>query len=51
MPISYTKKEIGLQSIATPLTTQVPHASGSGYAFKLNGEKRAAVAFFGEGGM
>ncbi|XP_055388445.1 2-oxoisovalerate dehydrogenase subunit alpha, mitochondrial-like [Condylostylus longicornis] len=49
MPISYTNKETGLQTICTPLTTQVPHAAGCGYAFKLNGEKRAAVAFFGEG--
>lgn len=49
MPISYTKKEIGLQTICTPLTTQLPHAAGCGYAFKLNGEKRASVAFFGEG--
>lgn len=49
MPISYTKKEIGLQTVCTPLTTQLPHAAGCGYAFKLDGEKRAAVAFFGEG--
>lgn len=50
MPISYTKKEIGLQTICTPLTSQLPHAAGCGYAFKLNGEKRAAVGIFGEGG-
>lgn len=49
MPISYTKKEIGLQTICTPLTTQLPHASGAGYAFKLAGQDRASVAFFGEG--
>lgn len=49
MPISYTKKEIGLQTICTPLTTQLPHASGAGYAFKLAGQDRVSVAFFGEG--
>eukprot|EP00388_Colpodella_angusta_P019567 GDKJ01048955.1.p1 GENE.GDKJ01048955.1~~GDKJ01048955.1.p1 ORF type:complete len:423 (+),score=117.25 GDKJ01048955.1:66-1334(+) len=49
MPISYTKKSINLPSIATPLTTQVPHAAGAGYAAKLRGEKSCAVGFFGEG--
>eukprot|EP00922_Rhytidocystis_sp_ex-Travisia-forbesii_P009277 GHVS01013528.1.p1 GENE.GHVS01013528.1~~GHVS01013528.1.p1 ORF type:complete len:449 (+),score=114.29 GHVS01013528.1:62-1408(+) len=49
MPISYTKKEINLQTICTPLTTQVPHAAGAGYAFKIAGEKRCSIAFFGEG--
>jgi len=49
MPISYTKKEIGLQTICTPLTTQLPHAAGCGYAFKLSGRPRVSVGFFGEG--
>lgn len=49
MPISYTKRDINLQTICTPLTTQVPHAAGAGYAFKLSGEKKCSVAFFGEG--
>eukprot|EP00922_Rhytidocystis_sp_ex-Travisia-forbesii_P041827 GHVS01062503.1.p1 GENE.GHVS01062503.1~~GHVS01062503.1.p1 ORF type:complete len:465 (+),score=73.92 GHVS01062503.1:44-1438(+) len=49
MPISYTKKNLNLQTICTPLTTQVPHAAGAGYAFKLAGEKRCSIAFFGEG--
>ena len=49
MPISYTKKEIGLQTICTPLTTQLPHAAGAGYAFKLADQDRVSVAFFGEG--
>eukprot|EP00916_Digyalum_oweni_P001512 GHVL01002913.1.p1 GENE.GHVL01002913.1~~GHVL01002913.1.p1 ORF type:complete len:430 (+),score=84.93 GHVL01002913.1:41-1330(+) len=49
MPISYCKRESNIQAICTPLTTQVPHAAGAGYGFKMAGEKRAAVAFFGEG--
>ncbi|PFH33033.1 dehydrogenase E1 component family protein [Besnoitia besnoiti] len=49
MPISYGKHQVNLHTICTPLTTQVPHASGAGYAFKLGGEDRVAVAFFGEG--
>ncbi|EPR60473.1 dehydrogenase E1 component family protein [Toxoplasma gondii GAB2-2007-GAL-DOM2] len=49
MPISYSKHSVNLHTICTPLTTQVPHAAGAGYAFKLAGDDRIAVAFFGEG--
>eukprot|EP00918_Siedleckia_nematoides_P001883 GHVU01004362.1.p1 GENE.GHVU01004362.1~~GHVU01004362.1.p1 ORF type:complete len:483 (-),score=86.96 GHVU01004362.1:261-1709(-) len=49
MPISYTKREIGLHTICTPLTTQVPHAAGCGYALKQEGGDKVAVTFFGEG--
>eukprot|EP00923_Selenidium_pygospionis_P011155 GHVN01019365.1.p1 GENE.GHVN01019365.1~~GHVN01019365.1.p1 ORF type:complete len:387 (+),score=53.61 GHVN01019365.1:64-1224(+) len=49
MPISYTKREIGLHTISTPLTTQVLHAAGCGYAFRLNQDDKVSVAFFGEG--
>ncbi|KAF8821684.1 dehydrogenase E1 component family protein [Cardiosporidium cionae] len=49
MPISYCKKEINLLAISTPLTTQVPHAAGAGYAMKVKGSKSCAVTFFGEG--
>ncbi|PHJ23682.1 dehydrogenase e1 component family protein [Cystoisospora suis] len=49
MPISYSKHTVNLHTICTPLTTQVPHAAGAGYAFKLGGEDRIAVGFFGEG--
>jgi len=49
MPISYTKRGINLHTIATPLTTQVPHAAGAGYAFKRQGLSQVAVGFFGEG--
>ncbi|XP_026193821.1 2-oxoisovalerate dehydrogenase subunit alpha, mitochondrial [Cyclospora cayetanensis] len=49
MPISYSKQKIGLHTICTPLTTQVPHSMGAGYAFRLGNEKRISVGFFGEG--
>ncbi|CDJ43491.1 mitochondrial branched-chain alpha-keto acid dehydrogenase E1, putative [Eimeria tenella] len=49
MPISYSKHQIGLHTICTPLTTQVPHSMGAGYAFRLGNEKRISVGFFGEG--
>eukprot|EP01068_Selenidium_serpulae_P004377 Selendium_serpulae@DN3538_c0_g1_i1.p1 len=49
MPISYTSRDIGLHTVATPLTTQLPHAAGAGYAFRVAGEDKVAVGFFGEG--
>lgn len=49
MPISYSKHDIGLHTICTPLTTQVPHSMGAGYAFRLGKENRISVGFFGEG--
>ncbi|KAL8272205.1 hypothetical protein Esti_003870 [Eimeria stiedai] len=49
MPISYSKYQIGLHTICTPLTTQVPHSMGAGYAFRLGKEQRISVGFFGEG--
>ena len=33
-----------------PIGTQVCHAAGAAYAFKLRGEARAAVCFLGDGG-
>ena len=36
--------------ICVPVGTQVAHAAGAAYAFKLRGEKRVAVAILGDGG-
>jgi 2-oxoisovalerate dehydrogenase E1 component alpha subunit len=36
--------------ICVPVGTQVAHATGAAYAFKLRGEKRVAVAILGDGG-
>ncbi|KAK1933417.1 dehydrogenase E1 component family protein [Babesia divergens] len=49
MPISYSKKECNIHAICTPLTSQLPHAAGAGYALKLAEKKACAVTFFGEG--
>lgn len=49
MCISYTKKDLNIHTITTPLTSQLPHASGCGYALKMKKEKAIAVAFCGEG--
>ncbi|GFE53419.1 dehydrogenase E1 component family protein [Babesia ovis] len=49
MPISYSKKANNIHAICTPLTSQLPHAAGAGYALKLAKAKACAVGFFGEG--
>ncbi|GBE58733.1 dehydrogenase E1 component family protein [Babesia ovata] len=49
MPISYSKKECNIHAICTPLTSQLPHAAGAGYALKLQKAAACAVGFFGEG--
>jgi 2-oxoisovalerate dehydrogenase E1 component subunit alpha len=35
---------------AVPIATQIPHAVGAAFAFKLKGEKRAVVGVVGDGG-
>lgn len=49
MPIHYGSKELNVQMVSSPLATQLPHAAGAGYAFKLEGKERICVCFFGEG--
>jgi len=36
--------------VCVPVATQIAHAVGAAYAFKLRKEKRVAVAFIGDGG-
>merc|ERR1719217_64721 len=49
MPVHYCDANLNIQAVTSPLATGIPHASGAGYAFKMGGEKRCAVAYFGEG--
>jgi len=35
---------------AIPIATQLPHAVGAAYAMRMQGEKRACIAFCGDGG-
>lgn len=50
MPCHYTDRNIGLVSISSPVSTQIPQAAGVGWAMKLKGEKNVSVVFMGEGG-
>lgn len=50
MPIHYGSRELNVQMVSSPLGTQIPHAAGAGYAFKLEGKKeRVCACYFGEG--
>jgi len=49
MPVHYTSKKLNIQTISSPLATQIPHATGCGYAFRMRRQKNCAVTYFGEG--
>ncbi|KAK6354897.1 hypothetical protein TWF696_004027 [Orbilia brochopaga] len=49
MPIHYTSKDLNFHPISSTLCTQLPHASGAGYALKMEGKEACAVTYFGEG--
>lgn len=49
MPVHYCVPELSIVSISSPLGTQIPHASGAGYGFRLAKEDRIAAAYFGDG--
>jgi 2-oxoisovalerate dehydrogenase E1 component alpha subunit len=49
MPIHYGSKNHHFVTISSPLTTQLPQAVGSAYAYKLAKNGRCVIAYFGEG--
>jgi 2-oxoisovalerate dehydrogenase E1 component alpha subunit len=49
MPVHYGSIKANLQTISSPLGTQIPQASGAAYALKLEGKKNVVVCYFGEG--
>jgi len=49
MPVHFCASEINMQAVTSPLATQIPQAAGAGYAFRVGGEDRVAVAYFGDG--
>jgi TPP-dependent pyruvate/acetoin dehydrogenase alpha subunit len=40
MPVHYGSRDLYFQTIASTLTTQLPHAAGSAYGLKLLGEHK-----------
>lgn len=49
MPIHYGDADLNIQMVSSPLCTQVPHAAGTGYAYKLDGKGRICICYLGEG--
>ncbi|RCI10286.1 hypothetical protein L249_8557 [Ophiocordyceps polyrhachis-furcata BCC 54312] len=55
MPIHYGAGRLNIYTVSSPLATQMPQASGAGYALRMqrmqdaNAKPRVAVCFFGEG--
>lgn len=49
MPVHYGSVKANLQTISSPLATQIPQATGAAYALKMEGKKNVVVCYFGEG--
>jgi len=49
MPVHYCDAKLNIQSVTSPLATQIPQAAGTGYAFRTGGEARCGVTYFGDG--
>lgn len=49
MPVHYGSAELNIQTVSSPLSTQIPQASGLGYGLRLQKKPRISVCFFGEG--
>ena len=49
MPIHYGSKEFNYVTVSSPLATQIPQAAGSGYVYRIKGENRISLVFFGDG--
>jgi pyruvate dehydrogenase E1 component alpha subunit len=46
---NYIPEDLNMFTVAVPIATQVPHATGAAWASKLKGEERAFVCYFGDG--
>lgn len=49
MPVHYGSALHNLQTISSPLATQLPQSVGAAYALKMAKKKLVAVSFFGDG--
>ncbi len=49
LPVHYAYKEYDIPSVSSPVGTQIPHACGTAYAYKLRNTGQVSLAFFGEG--
>jgi 2-oxoisovalerate dehydrogenase E1 component alpha subunit len=49
MPAHWGSRRLGIISGSSPIATQIPHASGIGYAMKYRGEDSVVASWFGDG--
>ena len=49
MPVHYGSAALHIQTISSPLGTQLPQAAGAAYACKMEGKGRVVCCYFGEG--
>ena len=49
MPVHYGSKDLHYVTVSSPLATQIPQASGSGYTFRVTKQDRIALTYFGDG--
>ncbi|MDP9469758.1 MAG: thiamine pyrophosphate-dependent dehydrogenase E1 component subunit alpha [Chloroflexota bacterium] len=50
MPAHYGSARLRIVTASSPVSTQLPHATGTAYAAKLRGTGQVSLACFGEGG-
>ncbi|QLK24359.1 pyruvate dehydrogenase (acetyl-transferring) E1 component subunit alpha [Natrinema zhouii] len=46
---NYMPEDVNIFSVAVPIATQIPHATGAAWASKLKGEEKAFMCYFGDG--
>jgi len=46
---NYMPEDVNIFSVAVPIATQIPHATGASWASKLDGEEKAFICYFGDG--
>ncbi|KAJ3346346.1 hypothetical protein HDU83_003156 [Entophlyctis luteolus] len=49
MPVHYGSRALNIQTISSPLGTQLPQAAGAAYALKREQKDACVICFFGEG--
>ncbi|SFS32384.1 pyruvate dehydrogenase (acetyl-transferring) E1 component subunit alpha [Halostagnicola kamekurae] len=46
---NYVPEDVNIFSVAVPIATQIPHATGAAWASRLKGEEKAFLCYFGDG--
>jgi len=49
MPVHYGSRKLNIQTISSPLATQIPQATGSAYIQKMSKSGNCTICYFGEG--